>query len=105
VKPLVQTIGQHPLTTDGMNPSWIGYLVFFGGLFWFRNWQEDMRADRASQWSLSRLVAAGLMAWLLTFVFAFPQRTALLWGVAISLAVQLASPLKHQSLVAKSREV
>jgi len=77
---------------SGMNPTLLGYLVFFGGfLFIYRYW-EDMNPRRSRQLSVGRLLTAAITAWLMTIVFAFPQWPAVFWAVTMSAAVQLASP-------------
>ncbi|MFO1045281.1 MAG: protein kinase [Planctomycetaceae bacterium] len=90
--PVFARIGIHPLMDSGMNPSLLGYLVFFGGfLFIYRYW-EDMNPRRPRQLSVGRLLTAAITAWLMTIVFAFPQWPAVFWAVTMSAAVQLASP-------------
>jgi len=87
-----QSLGVHPLTVDRLNPTWLGYAVFFGGLFFFRRWWRDADPQRPKRFGLGRLFTAGLTAFLLTVFFEFPVRPALLWAVTLSTTVQLASP-------------
>jgi eukaryotic-like serine/threonine-protein kinase len=87
-----QSLGVHPLTVDRINPTWLGYVVFFGGLFYFRRWCLDVDPQRPKRFSLSRLVTAGLTAFLMTVFFEFPASPAMLWAVTLSATVQLATP-------------
>ncbi len=87
-----QSLGVHPLTVDRLNPTWLGYAVFFGGLFFFRRWWLDVDAQRSKRLRLGRLFSAGLTAFLVTVFFEFPATSALLWAVTLSTTVQLASP-------------
>ncbi len=90
--PVFKRIGIHPLTESGMNPTLLGYVVFFGGfLFVYRIW-EDMNPRRSRQLSIGRLCSAAITSWLMTVFCAFPQWSAVFWMVAMSAAVQLASP-------------
>ena len=87
-----QSLGVHPLTVDRLNPTWLGYTVFFGGLCFFRRWSLDMDPQRPKRLSLGRLFSAGLTAFLVTVFFEFPATHAMLWAVTLSATVQLASP-------------
>jgi hypothetical protein len=91
--PAFRSIGVHRLVEANMNPSWLGYSVFFGGILFWHRWWQDMSAKRSHQISFGRLLTAGFAAWLFTTFFAFPQWPAILWTVTISAAVQLATPL------------
>jgi serine/threonine protein kinase len=89
--PAFQSLGVHRLMGRDQNPTLLGYLVFFGGfLFCHRIWDESPRHLHRPL-SLGRLCSAGFVGWLLTVIFAFPQSPAILWAIAISAAVQLAS--------------
>lgn len=90
--PVFKSLGVHRLTESGMNPTWLGYTVFFGGIMALHRWRSDMSPKRSRQLSFGRLATAGIAAWLLTVMFAFPQWPAVLWAVAISAAVQLSAP-------------
>jgi hypothetical protein len=92
-----RTIGVHPLIEREMNPTWLGYIVFFGGLMFWHRWWKDMTLQRTKRVSLGRIATAGLAAWLLTFLFAFPPEPAILWAVTISFAVQLSSTWSPRS--------
>ena len=87
-----QSLGVHPLTVDRLNPTWLGYLVFFGGLCFFRRWSLDMDPQRPKRFGLGRLFSAGLTAFLVTVFFEFPATPAMLWAVTLSATLQLASP-------------
>ena len=80
------------MTVDRVNPTWLGYVVFFGGLFFVRRWWVDVSVERKSRLSLSRLFSAGLTAFLVTTFFEFAATPAILWAVLLSATVQLAAP-------------
>ena len=87
-----QSLGVHPLTVDRLNPTCLGYAVFFSGLFFFRRWWLDVDFQRPKRLSLGRLFMAGLTAFLVTIFFEFPASPAMLWAVTLSATVQLATP-------------
>lgn len=90
--PVFDRVGIHPLMENRMNPTLLGYLVFFGGfLFVYRIW-DDMNPRRSRQLSIGRLCTTAIAAWLMTVFCAFPQWPAVFWMIAMSGAVQLASP-------------
>jgi hypothetical protein len=76
---------------DG-SPLLYAYLVYFGFLFllirWWRS-ADPLRPSRVSLWST---MSALFVAWLLNFVWPFPQPWGFMVAATISLAVQLASP-------------
>jgi len=89
---LFHSLGIHPLIHGDRSPTWLGYIVFFGGLMLWYHWWHDISPQRTRQMSFGRLGTAAFCAWLLTCLFAFPQGLALMWAVSISAAVQLATP-------------
>jgi hypothetical protein len=89
--PAYRTLGVRPLTEPGMNPTWLGYVVFFGGVMFLHQWRYDVSARRQIRFSLGRMATAGIFAWLMTILFAFPQWPGILWAAVISAAVQLSS--------------
>jgi hypothetical protein len=89
--PAFSSLGVHRLMDGHMNPTYLGYLVFFGGLFFWYRWWQDTSDKRSRQLSMGRVATAAVAAWLLTVVFAFPQWPAVLWAMTISASVQLAS--------------
>lgn len=91
-QPAFRQLGVHSLTTEAMNPTWLGYVVFFGGVFFLHRWWLDVDPHRTRRLSVGRMFSAGLAAWLMTVFFAFPEWPALLWGATLSATVQLATP-------------
>ncbi|MBS0205047.1 MAG: serine/threonine protein kinase [Planctomycetes bacterium] len=90
--PAFRSLGVHPLVDSSMNPTMLGYVIFFGGLVFLQSWWFDTSRHRSRQLGLGQLVAAGIAGWLMTVIFAFPQWPAVLWAVTISAAAQLATP-------------
>lgn len=90
--PAFRSLGVHPLSDVSLNPTMLGYVIFFAGLVYFQGWWFDTSRHRNRQLSLGQLFTAGIVGWLMTVVFAFPQWPAVLWAVSISAAVQLATP-------------
>lgn len=88
----VRSIGVHRLTDADLSPSWLGYLVFFGGLLSLHRWWQELSPKRNRQLSVGRMASAAVVAWIMTVIFAFPQWPAIMWALSISAAVQLASP-------------
>ena len=87
-----QSLGVHALTTNGSNPTWLGYVVFFGLLFVVRRWWVEMDVQRPKRLGLGRLSSACGTAFLVTVFFEFPATPAMLWAVTLSATVQLATP-------------
>lgn len=87
----VRFIGVHPLSLDGVNPTWLGYVIFFSATLFLHRWWLDMNPQRSRRLGLWRLFTAGVAAWLVSMIFAFPQGDAILWAATISAAVQLAA--------------
>ena len=87
-----QSLGVHALTAGGANPTWLGYVVFFGLLFVVKRWWVDMDVQRPKRLSLGRLSSACGIAFLVTVFFEFPARPAMLWAVMLSATIQLATP-------------
>jgi eukaryotic-like serine/threonine-protein kinase len=86
------TLGVHPLTVDRLNPTWLGYVVFFGGLFFLRRWRLDADPQRTTQFGVWRLFTAFLWVAQITAFFDFPALPAFLWAILLSATIQLASP-------------
>jgi eukaryotic-like serine/threonine-protein kinase len=102
--PAYRTVGAHHLIEGGMNPTWLGFVVFFGGLMFLHRWSLDVSPRRSKRISLWRIFTAGIAAWLMTIMFAFPQWPAVLWAGVISGAVQLSAAWSpRQSRVAYRR--
>ena len=92
------SIGVHRLMDSDMSPTWLGYSIFFGGILFWHRWWQDLSPRRSRPVSVGRLCTAGFAAWLLTVFFAFPQWPAVVWVVATSAAVQLASPVASRRI-------
>jgi hypothetical protein len=91
--------GSALFTPDGQ-PSTLGYLAYFGMLFFLIPWwwlTDPARRMRLSAWRAVIVPAA--IAWLLPFVWPFPQPWGLVWAVMIAVTVQLVSPRRQQVVV------
>jgi hypothetical protein len=73
-------------------PSLAGYVLFFAVLFGIRRWWWLADAFRAKRFRLGSVVFSGLVAFFIPAAFVFQQNWGLLWGVAISVVVQLSAP-------------
>jgi hypothetical protein len=72
-------------------PSLAGYMVFFGALFGVRRWWWMSDSFRKRRFRVMSVVWTAGLALALTFIWAFPKEWAMMWAVAISCVVQLAS--------------
>lgn len=97
-----RSLGIHQLLGADQTPTWLGYVVFFGGMMVWYHWWHDISPQRSRQLSIGRLLTAGFCAWLLTSIFAFPQGLGVMWALTISAAVQLATPWRPAHLAARS---
>jgi hypothetical protein len=79
--------------TDG-SPLMYAYLAYFGFLFLLVRWWRGADPLRPTRLSLLGTSSALFVAWLLNFVWPFPQPWGLMATATISIAVQLASPWK-----------
>jgi hypothetical protein len=68
------------------------YLAYFGFLFLLVRWWRGADPLRSTRLSLLGTSSALFVAWLLNFVWPFPQPWGLMATATISIAVQLASP-------------
>jgi hypothetical protein len=73
-------------------PSLAGYVIFFAVLFGIRRWWWLADAFRAKRFRVTSVVLTGLVAFFVPAAFVFQQNWGVLWGVAISVVVQLAAP-------------
>lgn len=93
-------LGANPLYGNNQGkPYWLGYGVFFGGVFWLLGKRFHRMQDprRKSRWSIWSVVVAVLIAWLWAQVFVFPTLLGLYWTAAIAASVQLAAPWQPAS--------
>lgn len=85
----IPTSFYHP--ADG-SPLLSAYLVYFGFLFLLVRWWRSADPLRPARVSLLATMSALFVAWVLNFVWPFPQPWGFMVTATISLAVQLASP-------------
>lgn len=91
IRPVFSSLGAHPLTFDRIDPTWLGYTVFFAGWFGLRRWPRELDPRRKYRFSVSVTAASIVVAYLVSFLFAFPQWYAMLWAGTISTTLQLSS--------------
>ena len=73
------------------SPTWLGYICFFAIWQGIQFWNLDIILHREAKRSLKSTIMAGVMAFVTTLLFPFPQKYAVLWALTISATVQLAS--------------
>lgn len=88
---IYKSLGKYPLVQDGLNPTWLAYSWFFAGWLGLRRWSREMDLNRKELFRIGTVVTAVLAAFLMSWVFRFPQVYAMLWAGTISTTVQLAS--------------
>ena len=85
------SLGTHPLVVPGGDPTWMGYAWFFAGWLAIRHWSRDMDPMRRERFKIWNVIAAVATAFMMSWMFKFPQAYAMLWAGTISTTVQLAS--------------
>ena len=90
-KPVLKWLGKYSLVEDGFNPTWLAYAWFFAGWMGFRRWSREMDLHRKESFRIGTVVSAVAVAFLMSWVFRFPQVYAMFWAGTISTTVQLAS--------------
>lgn len=89
-------LGANPLLGGPahLQPYWLGYAVFFGGVFGLlgKRFHRIQDPRRKTRWSIWPVVVAVISAWLWTRLFVFPTLLGLYWTAAIAASVQLAAP-------------
>lgn len=93
-------LGANPLRGGPhLQPYWLGYAVFFGGVFGLLGKRLDRMQDsrRKTRWSVWPVVMAVVATWLWTRLFVFPTLLGIYWTAAIAASVQLAAPWQPAS--------
>ena len=85
------SLGTHPLVDHAGDPTWLGYAWFFAGWLAMRPWSREMDPMRRVRFRTWNVIASVATAYLMSWIFKFPQAYAVLWAGAISTTVQLAS--------------
>ena len=91
VRSVFSSLGTHPLVVQGSDPTWIGYAWFFAGWLAMRPWSCEMDPMRRERFKTWNVIAAVATAYMMSWMFKFPQAYAMLWAGTISTTVQLAS--------------
>ncbi len=91
MKSVVSSLGSRPLTVAGVDPTWLGYVVFFSAWLAVRSWSREMIAVRRKQLSLLHVAASVAIAYVVSILFAFPQWYGMFWAGTISATIQLSS--------------
>ena len=85
------SLGTNPLVVQGGDPTWLGYAWFFAGWLAMRPWSREMDPMRRVRFRTWNVIASVAIAYLMSWIFKFPQAYAVVWAGAISTTVQLAS--------------
>ncbi|HEX5444734.1 MAG TPA: hypothetical protein VFW87_12925, partial [Pirellulales bacterium] len=93
---LPQPITRHYLNAqfydgDGV-PRLVGHMAYFAFLLMVIRWWKQADPLRPARMSIWAALMAGFWGWLLALVWPFPQPWGIVIAVAMSIAVQLASP-------------
>lgn len=88
---IIQHIGRQPLLTDTVQPTLIGYMIFFAALFGLRSWWCHADSLRPKRFRLRIVCATIVVAFFLPAAFAFPQSWAWTWAGALSCVIQLSA--------------
>lgn len=91
VNALFRNAGSRSLVSSSLQPTLVGYMIFFGALFGVRRWWRHSDSFRKKRVRVGSLLLTGLAGFVLPLIFAFPQAWGLMWAVAISIVVQLSS--------------
>ncbi len=91
VRSVFSSLGTHPLVVQGGDPTWMGFAWFFAGWLAMRPWSRDMDPMRRERFRSWNVIAAVATAFMMSWMFKFPQVYAMLWAGTISTTVQIAS--------------
>ncbi len=86
----VLALGRQPLVANH-EPTWLGFVIFFGLLFSARQWWRQADANRPAMFRVSAVVGTVIVAAILPVVFAFPWDWAVTWAAVTSCVVQLSA--------------
>ena len=87
---MVRSIGNIPLT-DSLQPSLLGYVVFFAALFIARHWWRHADSLRRKRVAIGSILLTTLTGGLICMIFTFPLLWGVTWAAAISCIVHLAA--------------
>ncbi|HVV99145.1 MAG TPA: serine/threonine-protein kinase [Planctomycetaceae bacterium] len=88
---MFEYLGKQPLVGSGHQPTWLGYVVFFGSLLGIRGWWWHVDPLRSKRFSIGTLFLTGLAGFVIPLVFAFPQNWAIAWAGVLSCVVQVSA--------------
>ena len=88
---LMRTVADRPLFGPDLQPSTVGFVVFFAALFGIRRWWWQADAFRSARFRFSSTILTALLGFVIPAAFVFPQNWAVLWAVSLSCIVQLSS--------------
>lgn len=90
-------------------PTILGYVIFFGGLFAWRRWWWHADAFRPKQFRLTSVLLTAFLAWMWSMFIGFPIVWGVTWAAAISSVVQLTAawiaPMERIQLIEGQRHV
>lgn len=88
---LFASVGHQRLVSDAVQPTLVGYMLFFAMLFGLRCWWRQSDAFRNTRFRISSLLLTTFVGFAVPMIFVFPQHWGAGWAAAISAVVQLAS--------------
>lgn len=88
---LIRTLGPYEMRS-GSQPTLVGYMVFFAGLFGLRRWWWHADSFRRYRFRLGSVMLTLMAGWLWAGIVGFPGVWGLSYAAAISCIVHLSSP-------------
>ena len=102
---LIEEIGSHAMLTDAVQPTLLGYALFFGLLFGLRQWWWQADPLRVKRFRIGALLLSCVVAFCVPALVPFPQEWGICWAAAISAVVQLSAYWVPPSARQGQREV
>lgn len=87
---MVRSMGNIPLA-ESLQPSLLGYVVFFAALFLARHWWRHADSLRRKRVAIGSILLTTLTGAFICMIFTFPLLWGVTWAAAISCIVHLAA--------------
>lgn len=91
-RPMAQEFFKGEFALADGSPNVMGYMAYFAFLLLMLRWWQQADPLRGSRLSVWAALVTAFWAWVLSFVWPFPQPWGVIVAVNMSLAVQLSSP-------------